>query len=1282
MSGSTGQIVGSVVGGIIGYFVPVVGWALGAAIGGAIGGAIDPPKGPKVEGPRLNDLSAQTATYGAVIPRIYGTVATFGNIFWVENNAIKETAKTEGGGKGGGSTPESTTYTYSATFAIGLCQGPIQGIRRIWASGKLIYDAGSNDVGTLIASNETMGGIQGYGFEGENITVYLGGSDQLPDDRMQSALGVANTPAYRGLAYIVFKDFGLANYGNSLMGLQIKVEVINQPVTHDWIEVSHYNNLEVGFCAIFESFPVPNNVGTAYLYKSLGGMLHVGLYGVVTDYQLNVTNGAYLGTGQLDFNPIENPVTSYGNYSQTWAPLGNLLFDGGLRTYQVKRNALFDAAGYGSSVIGYGYVSEYSGDYAFYGIRIDDALIAHRIAHGLSGIYWAIQTTISTDNASIFVLTADDHWYLIDPDGVVLDAGTVANHQTVEITSRSFGIYACSFDSLEMTYAMVGGSNLFVYQIDAGKVLSQAKYFGSLPYLGGNHWGKSIMIDKGLIYIVSGCYMEILAFVQITPTTITLGQIVSAECLSSGLLDVGDIDVSTLTQVVRGYRVSNIASIRSALEPLQAVWPFDAVQDGYQIGFVLRGQASVATVDISELGAVAGNDKPGIRITHSREMDSQLPRKVGCTYIDVNREYDQGAGPGAERLNTDAINLRQIELPVVLNATECAGVEETLLYLAWLERHDINLVLPPTYAHLQPADVITVNGDGAIYSLRLTGINYLPDGRLEVSAKYNDVAIYSPTAVGEESLATGRPLTLSGPSEAVLLDIPCVDSTYMNQPGLLAGMTGVMTDWPGGTLFRSDDEGQTWAAIQGFNVPGATISVCSTALGAGVTHVVDTKNTLLTRLRAGTLSSITQLAMLNGANAFAYGAHGRWEIISAQNCVIQSNGDYLLSDFMRGRFGTEWAMTTHAAGDMLVLLNPAALRFIGMSIALINMTRRWRGITQGKELESAPEISLAYTGENLKPLAPIRIQAYLSAANGDIILSFERRSRTACEPFSGIATPLGETSESYDVEIWSSGFVEVKRTFAGLTTKTVTYTSAQQTSDFGGAPSDFGFKAYQNGEIGRGRAALASIAPATGDVVLEDPTMVSLLHFEGNHGDLTVTDKFGIPWTRNNGAQISTTQKKFGGSSMYNNGYGCFLNTTHQAFKVSVGNPWCAQFRIYALGIPNDSWMVILAADVVLGARNGVLCMYTPTYGYIHGTTSFSLNAWHSLEITCDGTHTYGFLDGNLECFAANIAPATTAAYVGGDPGQNRFNGYTDEFAFWKKAGHTSNYTPLGAPFV
>ena len=78
----------------------------------------------------------------------------------------------------------------------------------------------------------------------------------------------------------------------------------------------------------------------------------------------------------------------------------------------------------------------------------------------------------------------------------------------------------------------------------------------------------------------------------VTPGTETLSTVVSAECLNAGLLSAGDLDVTALTPSVRGYRMGTIGAIRAAIEPLQAAWPFDVRQHGYQIQFVARGGAS------------------------------------------------------------------------------------------------------------------------------------------------------------------------------------------------------------------------------------------------------------------------------------------------------------------------------------------------------------------------------------------------------------------------------------------------------------------------------------------------------------------------------------------------------------------------------------------------------------------------------------------------------------------------------------------------------------------
>ncbi len=210
---SVGQAVGGIAGAVVGFFVGGPSGALyGAQLGMMAGGYLDPPKGPTIEGPRLDDLTVQTSTYGAVIPRLYGTITTSGNVFWLENNKLKEKVKkTKSGGKGGGSATTTKTYSYYPTFAVGLCQGPIVGVRRLWIRDRLIYDAGSSDMSAIIASNQSA----------SLFDIYTGTDAQLPDDRMQATLGIDATPAYRGLAYLVFKDLPLKDYGNSLLGAQV-----------------------------------------------------------------------------------------------------------------------------------------------------------------------------------------------------------------------------------------------------------------------------------------------------------------------------------------------------------------------------------------------------------------------------------------------------------------------------------------------------------------------------------------------------------------------------------------------------------------------------------------------------------------------------------------------------------------------------------------------------------------------------------------------------------------------------------------------------------------------------------------------------------------------------------------------------------------------------------------------------------------------------------------------------------------------------------------------------
>ncbi|MFG1263176.1 MULTISPECIES: baseplate multidomain protein megatron [Xanthobacter] len=197
--GAAGGLIGGALFGPIGA---VAGRALGALGGSVIDGALlGGNRSRHAEGPRLTDLDVMASTAGAPLPRIYGRARLAGQVIWALK--LKEVKKEETqsvGGKGGSLSASTTTYTYYANFAVALCEGPVSRIGRIWADGKLL------DTRRL------------------HITTHLGAADEAPDSWIEAKQDAAGTPAYRGVAYLTFRNLELTDYGNRLPQITVEVE--------------------------------------------------------------------------------------------------------------------------------------------------------------------------------------------------------------------------------------------------------------------------------------------------------------------------------------------------------------------------------------------------------------------------------------------------------------------------------------------------------------------------------------------------------------------------------------------------------------------------------------------------------------------------------------------------------------------------------------------------------------------------------------------------------------------------------------------------------------------------------------------------------------------------------------------------------------------------------------------------------------------------------------------------------------------------------------------------
>lgn len=190
-----------------------IGASTGWLIGSVVGQLLFPPRGSstQVEGPRLGDLAVTSSAYGAPIPIGYGTLRMAGSLIWSAGlREQRNVSKTRSGGKGGGrSTQTTVTYSYFASFALAFGEGPADDVLRLWADGKLIYDAtgGSPDVAKPTLKFRFHGGSE----------------DQLPDPLIEATVGAGNAPAHRGLITMVFEELPLADFGNRIPNITAEI---------------------------------------------------------------------------------------------------------------------------------------------------------------------------------------------------------------------------------------------------------------------------------------------------------------------------------------------------------------------------------------------------------------------------------------------------------------------------------------------------------------------------------------------------------------------------------------------------------------------------------------------------------------------------------------------------------------------------------------------------------------------------------------------------------------------------------------------------------------------------------------------------------------------------------------------------------------------------------------------------------------------------------------------------------------------------------------------------
>jgi len=329
---------------------------------------------------------------------------------------------------------------------------------------------------------------------------------------------------------------------------------------------------------------------------------------------------------------------------------------------------------------------------------------------------------------------------------------------------------------------------------------------------------------------------------------------------------------------------------------------------------------------------------------------------------------------------------------------------------------------------------------------------------------------FAPLTLPNNPAGTGtpniQPPTTVSATRLELLDLPAFPTDAVTDAYLRYGVVGLGGDWTGSAVYRSDDGGSNYALMQTLTAQ-ATIGAVLNIIPAGTIYSWDNITTIDVLLTYGQLQSVTDIAVLNGANVCVIGD----EVIQFQTATLLDTNKYRLSGLLRGRLGTEWAVGSHIAGERFILLTNAVAREL-MASSGWGISKKFKPVTVGSTLGATTSQDFTYAARALKPYAPVHIIG--SRSSGDLTINWKRRTRIGGDWRDGVDVPLSEESERYEVDIMQG--VTVKRTITGLTSPTTLYTSAQQVTDFGSAQSSLLVNVYQlSAAVGRGFAGTATI---------------------------------------------------------------------------------------------------------------------------------------------------------------------------------------------------------------
>jgi hypothetical protein len=456
-------------------------------------------------------------------------------------------------------------------------------------------------------------------------------------------------------------------------------------------------------------------------------------------------------------------------------------------------------------------------------------------------------------------------------------------------------------------------------------------------------------------------------------------------------------------------------SIKSAVEPLVDSFGVELFDDGT----VVRSVGNDAPLNVSreELGNSA--DAEAAPQLHREQFPIRsVPAALRLTYYDPDRDYQTGEARAVA--SEQPGNETQQELPVVFSAADAKSLAQDVLARAWAQRDKLTVHLPPARLALQPGTTLEL----PLRPARWTIEKKIVDGFV-ITAELRPSVSGGAEVAGDAGRIVGNGDVEMGPVSVALFDLPNILGLSAIAPAVLLAASTATSGWKRRPV-QIEFGGQIVAAETSRTKGLLGHSV--TALADAQPHLIDDQHSVEVLLLDAEqwLTSCDDQALAAGENLAVLGT----ELIQFGQAIPLGEGRFRLSHLLRGRGGTEWANAGHGAGEAFCLIQAAALQPIVLPAWTL-------GSEITAQVSGGTAATIMFTAETLRPPSPVNVVADRQA-NGDIIVSWTRRSRQGFAWLDYVDAPLGEAREQYAIEIrGSAATIELESAAPNLTVSAV-----------------------------------------------------------------------------------------------------------------------------------------------------------------------------------------------------------------------------------------------------